>query len=636
MEISKMAQNTQDGNVGSTTEDAGLQLQIPGLEQFKNLKFVQSEANPADLIIQFPDGSETVIPNYIPLAQAGAPPALTLEDGTVIPGAEIVGLIDNLDYDKIATAAGDAPGAGGQTTTGGGAGFLADPSGPLGDDIGHGPYAGGIALADQVGFEQLPADNGPDGDGGLPFEAIDDHVIHNIQGGIGEQRDPWSNPIDIPDEALRHNDIYPRGSWDLTSVDNPGPNSPKEATFGQPNVPDVSNSDPDGNDLGITTFKGPNSTARFEHDYLPGQSYDNFGDSIAALNTIGLANEDGKRTDLFPRIVTSDAPYNAPERVHRTEWDEGATVLQTEAPGAADSGSNADWDGASIYLYVGEIVELSYQSNTNGKDATDYILAIDDPNESGGGDPLNTGTGLNWDVTNYDAGFGGISNGNTISYEVKTEGWHYVGTGFNDDSGAADTDYFTLIRIDGVPFGEFDYSATDEVLSDDAHVTVEARDPDNYAPSGEILYGTSGDNIIISSENGDDLRGFGGLDVLIGRGGDDDLRGGGASDLFLFENASIDGHDTIFDFDPTGDGDIINLDILFDNLGIADGRAAREPLILATPTDADGGAGTTDTLLTITDGGATDFSIIILNNDFSGIGEIASLIDNGNLVVDES
>jgi len=146
-------------------QNTGLQLQIPGMDQFKDLNFIQSETNPADLVVQLPDGSEVIFPNYLPLAQAGAPPAITLEDGTVVPGQEIVSLIEDLDYDLI------APAAGGDTVgpvTGGGAGFASDPSGSLGDDIGHGPYAGGIQIADAVEFEQLLGTTDPDGgDGGV-------------------------------------------------------------------------------------------------------------------------------------------------------------------------------------------------------------------------------------------------------------------------------------------------------------------------------------------------------------------------------------------------------------------------------------------------------------------------------------
>jgi hypothetical protein len=135
-----MAQNEQNN---------GLQLQVASMDQFKELIFLQSETAPTDLVVKLPDGSEVVFQNYIVLAQAGAPPVITLEDGTAVPGQDIVSLIDNLNYDLIAPAAGDA----GEAPNGGGAAFASlvlDPD----DDIGHGPYSNHIDITDEVGFDQ--------------------------------------------------------------------------------------------------------------------------------------------------------------------------------------------------------------------------------------------------------------------------------------------------------------------------------------------------------------------------------------------------------------------------------------------------------------------------------------------------
>ncbi len=93
-----------------------------------------------------------VFQNYIVLAQAGTPPALTLEDGTAVPGQDIVSLIDNLNYDLIATAAGDA----GEAPNGGGAAFASlvlDSD----DDIGHGPYSNQIDITTRLGLINIVA-----------------------------------------------------------------------------------------------------------------------------------------------------------------------------------------------------------------------------------------------------------------------------------------------------------------------------------------------------------------------------------------------------------------------------------------------------------------------------------------------
>jgi hypothetical protein len=614
-----MAQNDQNN---------GLQLQIASMEQFKDLTFLQSETNPTDLVVKSPDGFEIVFQNYIPLAQAGTPPAITLEDGTVIPGNEIVSLIDNLNYDLIAPAAGNE----GAAPNGGGASFAADPSGLLGDDLDHGPYQGGIQLADAVGFGQFPGGRFIAAEPTTEptteptptpveqiFEAIDDHVIHNNQSGI----------VDIPDIALRHNDIYPSGNWDLTSVYDPGP---------LPEA-DVSNSDPDGNDLGTTTFQGANSTARFddrvESDGLPGnigEAYNNNGDNILELSRYVLANADGHREDFIGGEMIETNEF-ASERVQRIDWDTGQTILRTDAPGPASTGINADWDGGSVYLYAGETITLSFHGSPNEHFAHQYVLAIDDPNvDSGGYDPLNTGQDLDWDVTNYipPNGPGVLSTGESISYHVQTTGWHYVGTGFNDESGESGDAYFTQITIDGIPEGYFDYAATDETLSDDAHVTVDALEEivsNTRNENGGVMYelnGDEGDDIIISGDTGDVLYGYEGMDVLIGRGGDDHLYGGTGRDLFLFEDVYNDGSDTIFDF-SIAEGDIVNLDILFDALGTA--PADREGEVLMNEV---GG----DTILTVQTVPGSGFSITFDNT--VDLGTVESLINSGNLVVDES
>lgn len=604
-----MAQNSQGGTAGIASQNAGLQLQIPGMDQFKDLKFVQSEANPTDLVVQFPDGTEVVFPNYIPLAQAGSPPALTLEDGTVIPGQEIVSLIDNLNYDLIAPGAGDQGGDGVNT---GSAAFSADPSGLLGDHIGHGPYAGGIEIADQVGFEQLPGytgDDGGDGGGDLPFEAIDDHVIHNIQSGT----------VDIPDAALRHNDIYPRGDWDQTAADNPGPSSPPQSNFEAETVNNLTLGD---GGLGSSTFYGSNTTARFTGETV-----------IDGTAIIGIENNDG---DSYTEL-NQDHETVQFDQVDRAEWDLGSFILQTGAPG----GKTADWDGTRIYLYAGETLTMSaYSYNLAGDGDDDYVsvgdpvpgggaepnyfLGIDiDGSSATGSDPLFSyrpeGSRFGWDVL-------GESQDGSISYLVPEggAGWYYLGIGNIAGNVTPEGMYRTLVEVDGVPYGEFDYSATDGVLSDSAHVIVDAIE--ESSPGGRSdLIGDSGDDIIISGDSGDDLHGNGGMDVLLGRGGDDHLYGGSGSDLFLFENALTDGDDTIFDFNAA-EGDIINLDALFDALGVA----TRE--VLANESSG-------DTILTIGDGtgaalaAASGFSITL--DGTTGL-DMAQLTTDGNLVVDQS
>ncbi len=124
------------------------------------------------------------------------------------------------------------------------------------------------------------------------------------------------------------------------------------------------------------------------------------------------------------------------------------------------------------------------------------------------------------------------------------------------------------------------------------------------------LTGDGLDNILIDRDTGSKLSGFEGNDVLIGNGGDDTLTGGAGRDLLVggagndtiklsdssgdhdtvLITSARDGNDKLSEF---GDGvshggadsqDYINLDMLFDELGVATAdRAGRVQL-------TDGGA----------------------------------------------
>ncbi len=160
----------------SNTAPQELALDIEGREQFNALLFVQTDANPGDLTVILPDSTpdnpddnpQIVFPNYIALANAGLPPALTLADGTVIPGEEILALIEGLDYGKVAPAAGQQ---GGTNSAGGGAGFAAYTTEGLGDDLNHGPYAGGY-MGPRVEFGDDQPVYPDDEDGSTPSRFI--------------------------------------------------------------------------------------------------------------------------------------------------------------------------------------------------------------------------------------------------------------------------------------------------------------------------------------------------------------------------------------------------------------------------------------------------------------------------------
>jgi len=164
--------------------------------------------------------------------------------------------------------------------------------------------------------------------------------------------------------------------------------------------------------------------------------------------------------------------------------------------------------------------------------------------------------------------------------------------------------------IDNVYVGErdFDYTVSDGDATDDAHVDVQYQ-------SGSELVGSDESEILISGE---------GSDALYGNGGDDTLIGGEGEDEYFFSDAGTDGDDLILGFNE--DEDAINLDALFDELGIASDERAELVEI-------------DDGTITIDHAGAADFSITVSGADLGDTGvnyTSDELVLKGIIVSDES
>jgi Ca2+-binding RTX toxin-like protein len=100
------------------------------------------------------------------------------------------------------------------------------------------------------------------------------------------------------------------------------------------------------------------------------------------------------------------------------------------------------------------------------------------------------------------------------------------------------------------------------------------------------LFAGAGDDIALGSAGNDAIDGGAGDDVLFGGDGNDTISGGAGDDLIFggsgndtfVVSSPLDGHDIIlgFDGDAAGGQDTLDLDALFDGLGVAAaGRAAR-------------------------------------------------------------
>jgi Ca2+-binding RTX toxin-like protein len=155
---------------------------------------------------------------------------------------------------------------------------------------------------------------------------------------------------------------------------------------------------------------------------------------------------------------------------------------------------------------------------------------------------------------------------------------------------------------DGSNGGSFTYTGTANGKSDTGDVIL-----DRSQAGDDPLDGNGLDNIIISDSSNDELNGYEGNDVLLGNGGKDELNGGsgrdwlvggdgndtmtggagndlidvseGNTDTVRYES-KLDGQDVITGFDNAGGAglqDFIDLDPLFDNLGI--GAGSRSALV---------------------------------------------------------
>jgi Ca2+-binding RTX toxin-like protein len=121
------------------------------------------------------------------------------------------------------------------------------------------------------------------------------------------------------------------------------------------------------------------------------------------------------------------------------------------------------------------------------------------------------------------------------------------------------------------------------------------------------LFGQGDNDVLIGGGGIDLLFGGDGNDTITGGAGNDEIAGGAGNDTFRYASP-LDGHDVISDFDgdAAGGQDALNLDALFDRLGVAAAnRAARVSIVdnggsVDVAIDADGNAANGFELLAVT------------------------------------
>ncbi|MCF8467246.1 MAG: VWA domain-containing protein, partial [Sneathiella sp.] len=267
--------------------------------------------------------------------------------------------------------------------------------------------------------------------------------------------------------------------------------------------------------------------------------------------------------------------------------------------------NNNDPDPGDPYLYVASPGDLDASLVTSNVHLEGNVLDNDVP----GTDPLAAVpiVSIAYKGVTYDLGDGADPNV-TVDGNVLT---------LDSDFGVLTLDFET---------GEYSYIAnTDISNSENELFSYTIADTGGSTSTAVLTIQITPDSSYTGTPGADDIIGGTGNDYIAGQAGDDTLFGGNGDDRFVFQNASTDGHDVIQDFGANGDGDVIDLSALFDELGIAPADRADHVVF----NEAGG-----DTTITVTDG--SDATIA----GFSILVESASLdatdITNHKIVVDES
>jgi Ca2+-binding RTX toxin-like protein len=113
--------------------------------------------------------------------------------------------------------------------------------------------------------------------------------------------------------------------------------------------------------------------------------------------------------------------------------------------------------------------------------------------------------------------------------------------------------------------------------------------------NANLLIGNGGANKLAGNDAADTIEGGSGNDTIDGGAGDDKITGGAGADRIdvadgndtVFYTSKLDGKDILDNFDGDGGAgaqDVLNLDLLFDSLGVADGD--REGRVMLVVNDA--------------------------------------------------
>ena len=297
---------------------------------------------------------------------------------------------------------------------------------------------------------------------------------------------------------------------------------------------------------------------------------------ITVQNNILTHTNNPTLSDQFRGILTTSNGSNTGLTVSQnsfTGWSSGV-FINPGATNAVVSGNSFDGNnvGMSIDGPDGAVVTNNSFSNNPyeglglGPGEADPTVTLDGNSFSGNG------------ALNGDRSIGVYDNIEVTSNDPNTDAALELIDGFATD-----------IVLNG--------TAPLSVIGNDAANDIEGNDGANLldgGADGDIVDGGGGDDTVIGGLGNDDLAGDSGADILYGGEGDDTLYGdagsdtlfgGAGNDTFAYE-ALLDAGDLIDGFDAEG-ADSIDLDALFDTLGVAEADRGARVQVLQEGTGAD-------------------------------------------------
>jgi uncharacterized protein DUF642/hemolysin type calcium-binding protein len=512
-------------------------------------------------------------------------PSLLLENGDVLSSADLLANFDALSIDGVAPAAGGGTGGG----TGGGAGFSDYEEGSIGD---------GIGTEDLLGFTELEFA------AASLFEEEGQAVIQN---DIPEAGDAAST---VDEDLLR--DRMVNGSFEESSRFNHGRWGTFDETEGATNQISGWKVDGENGPIELQSGRTGGMSAADGNNKLELDSHRDFGYehsnshvyqdvATTAGETFTLSFEYAARTrnfesNSFEVWWNGEKIATVTPESHR-DWETVTFEVEANADGET---SRLEFHGLgreeTLGAYIDNVSLLPDFVSVDGTVDFDFGndgAAISDPVSVSAdivdenADPLiltSDGTAVDVAVEGEDV-VGRVGGEELFVFELDDDG-NYSFTLKGEVDQIDEEDQITI---------GFEYIVTDgngDSADGVIEITVDA------ANNNQIV-GDDRDNNLMGLGDEDNIFAYGGDDILFGGEGDDTIDGGEGADTFAY-NSVDDGHDTIMDLNA--DEDNIDLDSVFDALGIAD--AERDDMIDVT-----------DGVLTIDD--HADFSITFAFSDIS-------------------